>query len=192
MEGATRRMCVAVMPYRQPTFLFDRIWPQVHGEARATLPALPEFLVLLVARRAAPGGHHGRAAADGSRIAGQRAGVPAAADLGGRLAVRRTRSCSRCSPKNVEERDGRYALCVERRCAWASCGGRRGSYARSRDSAQGLGYLVLPGNAVRAFTPWLDEQLDPDFAVVVPVDHFRRSSSRRVTAGHVGFPGRGR
>jgi SAM-dependent methyltransferase len=51
MEGAARRLCVGVFLERQPTFAFDRLWPAVHGEARATLPALPEFLALLLARK---------------------------------------------------------------------------------------------------------------------------------------------
>lgn len=50
MEAATRKMCVTIMPYRNPTVLFDALWPKVHGEARAMLPALPDFLVMLVAR----------------------------------------------------------------------------------------------------------------------------------------------
>jgi len=50
MEAATRRLCVAIMPDRQPTRAFDRMWPEVHGVERATLPSLPEFLVLLVSR----------------------------------------------------------------------------------------------------------------------------------------------
>ncbi len=50
MEASARRLCVCVMGYQQATVLFDRLWPEVHGEARATLPALPDFLVLLLAR----------------------------------------------------------------------------------------------------------------------------------------------
>src|SRR5688572_19279223 len=38
------------MPFRQPTRQFDRLWPAVHGVERATLPALAEFLVLLLSR----------------------------------------------------------------------------------------------------------------------------------------------
>jgi SAM-dependent methyltransferase len=51
MEAAARRLCIAVLLERQPTFAFDRFWPEVHGEERAALPSLPEFLLLLLARR---------------------------------------------------------------------------------------------------------------------------------------------
>src|SRR6266699_2253966 len=33
------------------TWAADALWPDVHGEARATLPALPELLALQLARR---------------------------------------------------------------------------------------------------------------------------------------------
>lgn len=49
MENAAGR-CVAVMFDRQPTSAIDQIWPRVHGVARAQLPALREFLVLLLSR----------------------------------------------------------------------------------------------------------------------------------------------
>lgn len=45
---------VAVLFERQPTAVADALWPEVHGEPRATLPALREFLVLLLARRVIP------------------------------------------------------------------------------------------------------------------------------------------
>jgi SAM-dependent methyltransferase len=50
METAAIRLCVAVLFQRQPTWAIDELWPEVHGEARATLPALPEFLALQLAR----------------------------------------------------------------------------------------------------------------------------------------------
>ncbi len=50
MEAAAARLCVAMLLERAPTFAFDQLWPEVHGEPRATLPALPEFLALLLAR----------------------------------------------------------------------------------------------------------------------------------------------
>lgn len=50
MEAAARRLCVAVLFDRRPTYFFDALWPAIHGEPRATLPALREFLVLLLAR----------------------------------------------------------------------------------------------------------------------------------------------
>jgi SAM-dependent methyltransferase len=50
MEAAARRLCVAVLMTPSPPHLAEPFWPQIHGEARIALPALLEFLVLLVAR----------------------------------------------------------------------------------------------------------------------------------------------
>jgi SAM-dependent methyltransferase len=50
MEAAAERLCVAVLFHRRPTWGADRLWPAVHGVERATLPALPEFLALQIAR----------------------------------------------------------------------------------------------------------------------------------------------
>lgn len=50
MEASARRLCVAVMGYRQGVVQFDQLWPAVHGEQRVALPSLPEFLALLLAR----------------------------------------------------------------------------------------------------------------------------------------------
>src|SRR5262245_42677231 len=47
MEANARRRCVAVLLERAPPYPFDELWPVVHGEERAALPALPEFLSLL-------------------------------------------------------------------------------------------------------------------------------------------------
>lgn len=47
LEAASRRICVAVMTERVPASAADPFWPPVHGEARVSLPALPEFLELL-------------------------------------------------------------------------------------------------------------------------------------------------
>jgi SAM-dependent methyltransferase len=54
MEAAARRLCVAVLLDRAPPSAIDALWPQIHGEERASLPALPEFLVLLLARGRLP------------------------------------------------------------------------------------------------------------------------------------------
>jgi hypothetical protein len=51
MERATRRFCIAVLLERPPPTPADRLWPLIHGVERATLPSLPEFLMLLLARR---------------------------------------------------------------------------------------------------------------------------------------------
>jgi SAM-dependent methyltransferase len=51
MERSARRLCVAVLLERPPPYPFDELWPGVHDQPRAALPALPEFLALLLARR---------------------------------------------------------------------------------------------------------------------------------------------
>jgi SAM-dependent methyltransferase len=50
METAAHRLRVAVLLSQPPPTEADRFWPDVHGVERATLPSLPEFLTLLVAR----------------------------------------------------------------------------------------------------------------------------------------------
>jgi CTP:molybdopterin cytidylyltransferase MocA/SAM-dependent methyltransferase len=54
MESAAGRLCVAMLMERQPSSIADACWPPVHGEARVSLPALPEFVELLRARGRAP------------------------------------------------------------------------------------------------------------------------------------------
>jgi SAM-dependent methyltransferase len=54
MEAAAARRCLAVLMERQPASTIDPFWPLVHGEARVPLPALPEFVELLVARSRRP------------------------------------------------------------------------------------------------------------------------------------------
>ena len=49
MEAAAGRRCVAVLMERQPSSVADPFWPIVHGEERIPLPALREFLVVLMA-----------------------------------------------------------------------------------------------------------------------------------------------
>jgi hypothetical protein len=50
MESVARRLCIAVLLDRPPPTEADRFWPAVHDVERAALPALPEFLSLLLAR----------------------------------------------------------------------------------------------------------------------------------------------
>lgn len=54
MESAARRMCVAVLLSDAPASQAAPLWPRVHGEERELLPALPEFLALLLARGKVP------------------------------------------------------------------------------------------------------------------------------------------
>jgi SAM-dependent methyltransferase len=50
MESSARRLCVAVLVTPSPPHPAEPFWPPIHGEARVPLPALTEFLVLLLAR----------------------------------------------------------------------------------------------------------------------------------------------
>jgi SAM-dependent methyltransferase len=54
LEAASRRLCVAVMGESAMTTVAALFWEPVHGEPRVRLPALPELLVLLVARGRLP------------------------------------------------------------------------------------------------------------------------------------------
>ena len=54
MEAGCRRLCVAVLAERVPSAPAGPFWPAVHGEERAELPALAEFLAILRARRRVP------------------------------------------------------------------------------------------------------------------------------------------
>jgi hypothetical protein len=49
LEAAASR-CVAVLMEKPPASEADAMWPEVHGETRASLPSLPEFLALQLAR----------------------------------------------------------------------------------------------------------------------------------------------
>ena len=49
MEASARRLCVAVLLAESPATQAARLWPAVHGVERDLLPALPEFLTLLLA-----------------------------------------------------------------------------------------------------------------------------------------------
>ena len=50
LESAAARLCVAVLMERVPAAAADPFWPPVHGEARVSLPALPDVIELLEAR----------------------------------------------------------------------------------------------------------------------------------------------
>jgi SAM-dependent methyltransferase len=50
MEAVAGRLCVAILADRQPSAPAHAFWPPVHGETRAELPALDDFLDLLRAR----------------------------------------------------------------------------------------------------------------------------------------------
>jgi SAM-dependent methyltransferase len=54
LEAAAARLCVAILADRQPSTPAHAFWPPVHGEERATLPALDDFLALLRARGREP------------------------------------------------------------------------------------------------------------------------------------------
>lgn len=50
MEASARRLCVAVMLGQSPAAAAAPFFQEIHGERRELLPALPEFLALLLAR----------------------------------------------------------------------------------------------------------------------------------------------
>ena len=54
LEGAARRLCIAVLMEHVPASAADPFWPLVHDESRTTLPALPDFLELLRSRGREP------------------------------------------------------------------------------------------------------------------------------------------
>jgi SAM-dependent methyltransferase len=54
VEAAARRLCVAVLGESAMTTVATLFWEPIHGEPRVRLPALPEFLVLLLARGRLP------------------------------------------------------------------------------------------------------------------------------------------
>jgi hypothetical protein len=54
MEAAAGRLCVAVLAERVPSASAGPFWPVVHGEERAELPALAQFLAILRARGSRP------------------------------------------------------------------------------------------------------------------------------------------
>lgn len=54
MEAAARRELIAVLMEQMPASAADPFWPLVHGESRAPLPALNDFVALLDVRGRAP------------------------------------------------------------------------------------------------------------------------------------------
>ena len=54
MEASASRLCVAELLSESPATAFAGLWPGVHGVERNLLPALPEFLALLLARGKLP------------------------------------------------------------------------------------------------------------------------------------------
>jgi SAM-dependent methyltransferase len=54
MEQTARRMCVAVLLAEAPASQAALLWPAVHNQERHLLPALQEFLTLLLARGKLP------------------------------------------------------------------------------------------------------------------------------------------
>ncbi|MGA7670407.1 MAG: methyltransferase domain-containing protein [Nitrolancea sp.] len=54
LERSTRKRCFASMMAHAPSSGFETLWQEVHGEPRFTLPAMREFLHLLLARGATP------------------------------------------------------------------------------------------------------------------------------------------
>jgi len=52
MEASAQRLCVIVNWYRSPRAVADSLWQEIYDEPRETLPALPDFLGLLLARGA--------------------------------------------------------------------------------------------------------------------------------------------
>jgi SAM-dependent methyltransferase len=54
LEESARRLCIAVMGESAMTTVANLFWEAIHGEPRVRLPALPELMVLLVARGRLP------------------------------------------------------------------------------------------------------------------------------------------
>lgn len=109
MEASARRQCVAVLLAEAPATQAAALWPAVHGEERHLLPALQEFLALLLAREKVfsvwlgargPMGYPSLEAIEG--FARQQLFIepdgPGAAKMHGAL------------PKVAKERDGRFYL----------------------------------------------------------------------------------
>lgn len=108
MEASAKRLCVAVLLSKAPASLADTFWPAVHGVERVPLPALPEFLSLLLARgrlfevrlsRRQPMTYH--SAEDAARFLRQQLWVEPGSD--------KDQVLQRLISERVEERDGRFA-----------------------------------------------------------------------------------
>ncbi len=54
MERHTRRRCIVILSDRSRGANLNPLWELVHGEPRASLPAMPEFMAVLAARGVEP------------------------------------------------------------------------------------------------------------------------------------------
>ena len=54
LERASRELCIATLMDRSPSGGFIRLWEQIHGFKRQQLPAMREFVHLLLARGTSP------------------------------------------------------------------------------------------------------------------------------------------
>lgn len=54
MERATRERCVVILMDRAPSGGFEGLWSAIHDEPKTPLPAMPEFVHVLLARGATP------------------------------------------------------------------------------------------------------------------------------------------
>ena len=54
LESSARRLCVAVMGESAMATTATLFWNDIHGEPRVRLPALPELVILLLARGRLP------------------------------------------------------------------------------------------------------------------------------------------
>jgi hypothetical protein len=54
LEASSRRLCAAVVGEAAMTTVATLFWQEIHGEPRVRLPAMPEFVGLLIARGRLP------------------------------------------------------------------------------------------------------------------------------------------
>jgi len=109
VEASARRLCVAVLVTPSPPHPAEAFWPPIHGEARVSLPALTEFLVLLLARRSPLRATPLRARAAHARRAGRAAPVALPAALR-RARHREGQRLAALARDTITSREGRWAL----------------------------------------------------------------------------------